>query len=237
MAVRLAIALAAGCLSALAGCGRAQAQQVATVATTTVEPRPILHGAKVPSGWRDLKFGMTEQEVARVILRYRKNPANRWEQASEPTLPTVRLDADAVDMTAVDPSQFHQWSIADLDDGAGLVRTWHEDGQLVAIEVSGKAQADVFQQMTTQVYGAPERHVWVHFNDHATGVTDSREVAIWQNQQTAALMWKSHSLLPTLLLWSNGPMSRRASRYQATLDAPVIAAKSIEEAKAMGTKF
>jgi hypothetical protein len=175
--------------------------------------------------------------VARIILRYRSSPANRWEQTTVPILPTVRLDADAIDVTAADPTQFHQWSIADLDDGAGLVRAWHEDGKLVAIEVSGKARPEVFQQLATQAYGAPVRQARLHFNDQATGVTETREVSIWRSGQTAAFVWKSNSLLPTLLLWSNGPMARRASRYQAALDAPVIAAKSIEEAKAMGTKF
>jgi hypothetical protein len=180
---------------------------------------------------------MSEQEVARIILRYRSNPANRWERSSVPRLPTVRLDADAIDATVVDPNQFHEWSIADLDDGAGLVRAWHEDGELVAIEVSGKARAEVFELLATQAYGPRGGHAWIHFNNDAAGVTESREVSIWQNGQTTALVWKSNSLLPTLLLWSTAPMVRRAARYQVALDAPAIAAKSIEEAKAMGTKF
>jgi hypothetical protein len=238
-AARLALALAAGCLSVLGGCGRAVALPPVSALPPVAEPQPqpILPDADVPSGWRELKFGMSEQEVARIILRYRSSPANRWEQASVPRLPTVLLDADAIDATAVDPIQFHEWSIADLDDGAGLVRAWHEDGELVAIEVSGKARPEVFEQLATQAYGPPARHAWVHFNNYVTGVTDTREVSIWRSGQTAAFVWKSNSLLPTLLLWSNGPMARRASRYQAALAAPAIAAKSIEEAKAMGTKF
>ena len=95
----------------------------------------------------------------------------------------------------------------------------------------------MFQLLATQAYGPRGRHSWIHFNNDATGVTESREVSIWQNGQTTALVWKSNSLLPTLLLWSTAPMVRRAARYQAALDAPAIAAKSIEEAKAMGTKF
>src|SRR5579871_2660962 len=106
-----------------------------------VLPRPV---AVLPGGWRDLKFGMTEAEVERVIAGYHAKPGIAWEKSARPRLLTVRLDAGAVDLTGVDPDRYQQWSVADLDDGAGQVTAWLENGKLIAVEVTGKVSAEVF---------------------------------------------------------------------------------------------
>jgi hypothetical protein len=240
----LMLGLAAGVLSLSgAACQRARAQAVAPVdpsassAATSAEPGTPTPSLQLPAGWRDLKFGMSEAEVQQVILRYQSRPGGRWEKSTRTTLPTVRLAIDAVDLTAVDATRFHQWSIADLDDGAGLVTAWHEDGKLVAVEVTGKVSADVFVRKATEAYGADARQLRLRFGEGVTGASETRDVSLWRNGETAALVWSSYSLRPTLLLWSVDAMERRARDYQATLDAPALAAKATATAGENGTKF
>jgi hypothetical protein len=230
-------------LLAGAGCGRATAQTPPPVAVAPAERPPASNRAPpsspaaitVPAGWRELKLGMSEQEVQRVILRY-QTKAGRWEKAERPILLTVRLSGNSLDSVGADPKRVHLWSIGDLDDGAGQVRLWHEEGQLAAIEVSGKVPPVVFIQKATEAYGAP-RSVRIHFGDPATGVSEMREASLWVGADATALVWTSRSMVPTLLLWSNPAMARWAAAYQAALDAPAIAARSAAEAGEKATKF
>jgi hypothetical protein len=225
------------------GCERLRAQ---APAKPVPPPTSVAPAAAVPAGpgsvptlagWRDLKFGMSEQQVEQLILGYRQRSGSTWQRAKVPHLPTVRLDLNAVDLTAVDPQRFHEWSIADLDDGAALVQAWHEDGKLVALEVTGKVAPDVFLRKATDAYGAQPKHVILRVGDDATGAWQTRDGSVWRSGEASALIWTSTALKPTLLVWSDGAMTRRAAVYQGTLDAPALAAKATAEADENGTKF
>jgi hypothetical protein len=227
-----------------AGCGRTAAQTPPVLAigpanffpTATREPPPSPSKIAVPAGWRDLKLGMSEQEVQRVVLRYQAKPG-RWEKAPQATLLTVRLSNDAIDAVGVDPRRVHEWSIGDLDEGAAQLRVWHEEGALAAIEVTGKVPAEVFLQKATEAYGGAPQHVRLRFGDEATGAWEVRDASLWTGLDATALVWTSRSRVPTLLLWSNPVMTRWAAAYQATLDAPSLAARSAAEASEKATKF
>ena len=241
---RIWVAIATGAISVCgAACQRARAQVVAPVnppasaAATSGEPGTPTPSLRLPAGWRDLKFGMSEEEVQQVVLRSQSNPGGRWERSARTTLPTVRLGVDAVDLTAVDATRFHQWSIADLDDGAALVSGWHEDGKLVAVEVTGKVSPDVFLRKATEAYGADARQLRLRFGNGETGASETRDVALWRNGETVALVWSSYDRQPTLLLWSVDAMERRAKDFQAGLDAPAVAAKATAAAGESGTRF
>ncbi len=230
-----------------AGCERGRAQTVARSETAgdalprdtsppvVAPPEPSAPASQVPDGWRDLKLGMSEREVEGIILRYRNKLGNKWEKSTTTSLPTVRLESTAIDEVVADPKRFHQWSIKDLDDGAGRVSAWFEEGKLVAVQVRGKARPEVFLAKATQALGAAPQNRVMRFRDRS-GWSEERDVSIWRNAEAAKLIWSSASL-PTLLVWSNVAMNRRAAEYQAVLDAPDVAAKSKEQAEENGTKF
>jgi hypothetical protein len=184
-----------------------------------------------------LKFGMSEQQVQQVIAGYQQKRGPSWQKAVVPRVPTVRLSIGAVDVAAVDPLRFHEWRIADLDDGAALVQAWLEDGKLVALQVTGKVTSDVFVRKATDAYGAEPQRVLLRLGDDATGAWQTRDGSMWRSGSATALIWTSSAFAPTLLVWADDAMIRRAAAYQGALDAPALAAKAAADTGASGTKF
>ena len=224
------------------GCSKEPAQPapvpaVAPVAavSTAAQPPPAARVA-VPAGWRDLRFGMSEAEVRKIIRTYRADADTKWQQSSSTNLPTVRLDLRKIDNVLVDRKQFHEWSIPELDEGAEFVHAWYDDGKLVAIQLKGRAASETFVRKAADAYGSAPKNATFEFFDDRTKMRDLRSVAFWRGDDTTAFIWVTASS-PTLLLWSNAAMGDHASRYQATIDAPAVAANKAEQAKENGTKF
>jgi hypothetical protein len=225
----LAFALA----GAEASCRRVDAKPPA-VPTVPVEPSPTVPAPlTVPNGWRDLKFGMSEEEVEGMIAKFQTSPGAHWQKSAASRVPTVRLAVNTLDLSTASP-RFRQWSTANLDDGAGRVWAWFDADGLVAVEVEGKARADVFARKAGEAYGAARRSL-MSVRD-ASGGSQQRDVLIWAGSDATALVWITADV-PSLLIWANGPLKRRALEYQAELDAPAVAAKAEEQGAENGTKF
>jgi hypothetical protein len=206
----------------------------AVVATEALPPQPTM-----PSGWRDLKFGMSEKEVTALINGYRVDATIPWKQSDKTAttyLPTVRLGARAIDYVAVDEKRYHHFSIRELDEGTETLEAWHDRGALIAIQFKGRAEPTAFFDRATEAYAARPQSAKFKFFDDRTKMQQPRELSFWRGTDMTAFLWTSGNS-PIFLLWSNAAMATREAEFQASIDAPASALKKAQKAGETGTKF
>lgn len=191
---------------------------------------------KMPNGWRDLRFGMNEAEVRKLILKARKS-SDDWEKSQATSLPVVHLGLKYVNDISVDEKRFHHWTIWKLDDGAEFVRAWFDGGKLVAIQHTGKIKLEAFLPKASEAYGAEPRVDDIAFFDATTGRKTERKVAVWRSSTATALLWDGGDGSPKLLMWSNPAMEEQANKYQASLDGMKQREIQGEKAKEKSTTF
>lgn len=191
---------------------------------------------KLPSGWRDLRFGMSEAEVRKLILRQKKTQDD-WERTPATSLPIVHLGKKYVHDMSVDDKRFHHWNVWHLDDGADFVRAWFDGGKLVAVQHTGRIKLDAFLQKASEAYGVEPRVAELKFFDGTSMREEMRRVAVWRSNTTTALLWDGGEGTPKLLLWSTPAMDAQASTHQASLDAQEQRAKERAESKDKATTF
>lgn len=160
-----------------------------------------------PSGWRGIRFGMSEAQVQKRILELRTKGDRDWEATRATALPLPDLIAKTLAQTDLDPKRFRHFMIGHLDEGAATVRAFFVDGKLFALQAMGVVDFETYVKKAQEAYGsAPERATFTLSDVTSTGKpADSRkvEVAYWKGGKTSALIFAPSGWGPELFVWSH----------------------------------
>ena len=169
------------------------------------------------SGWRDLRFGMSEAEVRKLLLKYRKTDAP-WEKFPKTSFPLIRLKTrEITEHSYADEKRFQHWGISDLDDADSRVNAWFEQGKLIGVEASGKISQEAFLERATAAYGVQPKTIPFEFFNEITTTKVTRDVAYWRGTDATAFLWSTGDS-PRLWVWSIAPMEASAAKYQESMD-------------------
>jgi hypothetical protein len=189
--------------------------------------------ATMPPGWRDLRFGMKEAEVSRIVNRYRtqhRPHGDPWEKTpSNPEFPLLMPTGMIVDISMWNEKRFHHWETSQLDEGASDVQAWFDKGILFAVKVHGGGSVSDFVEKATTTYGAPPRTFQAVFIEKLLGSAsppEKRDVFFWRGQGITAIFWQSGSE-PTALILTD----------QAITTLSNMVAEEHEHAEAFGKKL
>jgi len=213
-------------------------------------------------GWRDLRWGMSEAEVRKLILKHRTSsdvwerhgqlhrdidPSGpKWIETSFPALSLSTLEVDSCrDLNrfyySKPKAQNTTWRISDLDDGARSVRALFRGGKLVAIKADGKVPLEVFVEKAAEAYGKEHRRVEVTFRDCVFGYeTEKKMVALWRGNGTTIIIWATKAgkeMIPSVLATSDSAMEAIEADYQAEREAEKKKDEEREKKKNKSTTF
>ena len=195
------------CTSAAAGSHEGRPGREATPAPGTVEdegsPDSRTLGAFVPglpNGWRDLRFGMTEQTIRRVIgTKWARHGERRWERIEwrGPTLPILAADGRFANAKGSPEMPLKELELDNVDSAFDHMTMWFFKGKLISLLVKptrdAASNADLIHK-ATEAYGVPPRFVQIVFAAHGvpgafSDQDDIRDVAMWRNEDAAVMMW------------------------------------------------
>jgi hypothetical protein len=178
----------------------------------------------LPSGWRDLRWGMDEKTVSTTIRKYRKDRSNDWVRSEDTELPLfvpAFAPSGIVITFRLATKRFHEWSIANLDAGASEVRAWFDSGKLIALRAftSEDTLPSAFSLTASHAYGSPPKrslmairtwdsdaHQLSTFEDGLASLSPSAfeaGVDYWRGNRSVALIYRDpHSKKSSVLLHS-----------------------------------
>ena len=176
---------------------------------------------RLPPGWRELRFGMTEAQVQKQILTYRTAKDREWELTPLTAMPLPDVAGKKIVEVDLPEKRFHHWMIGQLDDGAATVHAWFDGGKLVALRVMGTIDLGPFVQKAAQAYGAePERAKFRLVDQTSAGRGEGKDVdvALWRSEQVTAIVFQPSGWGPELLIVSNPALAaiRKALAKPAT---------------------
>jgi len=172
-----------------------------------VLPALVWAGAKLPQGWRELKFGMSEQQVQKKILEYRTKPDREWEQTPLTAMFVPDMANKKLVRRDLDSQRYHHWMIGHLDEGASTVRAFFGGGKLIAIQAMGTVSFNQYVQKATEAYGTPPQKAKFTVSDEtSTGKpadTKQVDVAYWTGPTSTALIFQTSGWGPELFVIGN----------------------------------
>lgn len=173
-----------------------------------------LAAGKLPSGWRELRFGASPDAVKKQIARYSTHPDRPWEKTPLTFTLTLDLAGNKLIKADADPAQVQHWMTTDLDDGAGLVRAWFAKGKLFAVLVQGKIDKEDYIKKAAEAYGSEPSRVTLSFVDQTASLSPEPpqpvEVALWRGRGAAAIIFQTSGFGPELLITQDPPPGQPA---------------------------
>ena len=163
---------------------------------------PTPPAAKLPPGWRELRFGASELEVQQQLAR--AHPDLRWERTPLSFTLAVDLAASSLVKANADPARIQHWMTPDLDNDAGIVHAWFENGKLFAVLVQERADKESYIRSATEALGSAPRRVSLTLVDETAsrgpGPPRSLDTAVWRGNGMMTLVYQTSDRGPELLI-------------------------------------
>lgn len=154
----------------------------------------------LPSGWRDLRFGMTEQNVRGVIgKKWARHGERTWETVDwgGHSLPTLAPDGRFAKAEVPRDIPLKELKVDNVDIAFEHMSMWFFKGKLISLLIKPSADAASYADLihrATEAYGVPPRFVQIVLAAHGvpgafSDRDDVRDVAMWTSEDTAVMMW------------------------------------------------
>jgi hypothetical protein len=216
------------CGLALFACGNTESRAappparppVAVELDAAATPATSPFAAKMPEGWRDLRWGMSVKQVSAIMKRQKWAPGSPpWKSTPAPDGLTI-LAPDGRFLVVAPQTRFGCWSSCGLE-GANCVQAWFLDGKLV--EVVAQAPHDIaasaFERRATESYGANPRQMRARImrlrgdpnggSGFPSDGAPEHELLLWSGSATTAVLYESISDgRPQVAVWSGEAMPR-----------------------------
>jgi hypothetical protein len=239
--------LAMSCTSAVGRSAHESKQNATAPVTVAQEQVTSPSASRIPAGWRDLRWGMSQQEVTKLILGYR-SPANRsqpWEKINRTAFPLFNPPDRLVNL-ALDDERFAHWETRALDDGANVVEAWFDHDQLIAVRAESNVQLVAFIRRASEDYGAAPTTASMTFVEPPSSYT--KKVSMWQGNATTALVYEGSRpcgtdgqfrlcAWPTVLVVSDRATKLIGAMLAKVQDDSNRDAEAVKTAKEKATRF
>lgn len=198
------------------------------------------NASKVPHGWRELKFGMSEEAVKKAVQKLRGPNAKEWEKTPLTFFVLPDVAAGKLTKVDVDAGRIHHWMANDLTEGAATVRAYFDGGKLFAVHVLGTLDFDAFTRKATEAYGAEPRRVKLKLYDETgsnKGEPKELEVAFWRGNGVTAIVYQPSGWGPELLIATDDGLEALRKLHQRDPHGMGAGSNPASKAREDGTKF
>lgn len=160
--------------------------------------------ATMPDGWRDLRFGMSENAVRRSLDKDKTRRADRsWDRDDwSDTIPTLSGEGRFGETNAGPGAKLRRVDVSNVDAAFEKLSMWFLKGKLAALMVTARddvSYSDLVEQATT-TYGIAPRYVSLVFGaGMLPGAFHDRDhdddVAFWRSQDGTVMIWGFNEIL------------------------------------------